>query len=264
MIEGRGFEAFVHNPMAVGGFLRCAFSHHILGNHEEELQTALKGLDIFPTDHNLLVAEARALIVLGDELRFEEVVAEILSTPTGLTPANLLIEAAATARAHVRPDLARDLARRALIVLDNRADQDEAFFEGWVRAQALVLADELDQAQAVLETVRSMEDRGTAFHSLGVDGWLGAVAARRGDLETAHAIDSSLAKLEGHRARGWPAHYRASIAAWLGHRDQAMELLSQSRAEGWGSFYHFHDNHRVLFEPLEGMDDYEDLLHPDG
>ena len=66
------------------------------------------------------------------------------------------------------------------------------------------------------------------------------------------------------RPRGWPAHYRASIAAWLGHRDQAMELLSQSRAEGWGSFYHFHDNHRVLFEPLEGMDDYEDLLHPDG
>ena len=82
----------------------------------------------------------------------------------------------------------------------------------------------------MLETVRSMKDEGTAFQSLGVDGWLGAVAARRGDLETAHAIDSTLAGLDGPQPRGWPAHYRAAIAAWLGHRDQAMELLSQSRA----------------------------------
>ena len=148
-------------------------------------------------------------------------------------------------------------------MLENRADPNEAFVEGWLRAQTLVLADELDRAQAVLETVRSMKDGGTAFQTLGVDGWLGAVAARRGDLETAHAIDSTLAGLGGQQRRGWSDHYRAAIAAWLGHRDQAMELLSQSRAEGWGSFYYLHDIHRVLFEPLEGMDDYESLLHPD-
>ena len=64
------------------------------------------------------------------------------------------------------------------------------------------------------------------------------------------------------RLRWWPM-YRAAIAAWLGHREQAVDLLSQSRAEGWGSFNFFHDVHRVLFEPLEGMPDYEALLHPD-
>ncbi|MEN8164420.1 MAG: hypothetical protein ABFS37_09845 [Acidobacteriota bacterium] len=69
--------------------------------------------------------------------------------------------------------------------------------------------------------------------------------------------------MDGRERRGWPAYYRAAIAAWLGHRDQAMDLLSQSRAEGWGSFYLFHDGHRVLFEPLEGMADYEALLHPE-
>lgn len=264
MIEGKGFEVYVHNPLAVGAFRRCALSHHILGDHEEELRIAQIGLEVFPTHHDLLVAEARALLVLDDEVGFEEVVTEILSTPTGLTPANLLIESAATARAHGRPDQARNLALRALTVLDDRANPNQAFIECWLRAQALVLADELDRAQAVLETARMMKDRGTAFQALGVDGWLGAVAARRGDLETAHAIDSSLAGLEGWRPRGWPAHFRAAIAAWLGHRDQAMELLNQSLAEGWGSFYYFHDIHRVLFEPLEGMEDYENLLHPDG
>jgi adenylate cyclase len=263
VIGGKGFEFFVHNPLAVGSFRRCAISNHILGDHEEELRVARAGLEFFPTHHDLLVAEARALTVLGDEMGFEQVVAKVLSTPTGLTPANLLIEAAATARAHGRPDRARELARTALTVLDNRADPNEAFVEGWLRAQALVLADELERAQAVLETVRSTKDGGTTFQTLGVDGWLGAVAARRGDLETAHAIDSTLAGLDGQQRRGWPAHYRAGIAAWLGHRDQAVELLSQSRAEGWGSFYFFHDIHRVLFEPLEGLDDYESLLHPD-
>jgi len=264
MIEGKGFETLVQNPLAVWGFVRCAISNHILGDHEEELRVARAGLEFFPTQHDLLVAEARALTVLGDEIGFEQVVAKVLSTPTGLTPANLLIEAAATARAHGRPDRARELARTALTVLDNRADPNEAFVEGWLRAQALVLADELDRAQAVLETVRSMKDGGTAFQTLGVDGWLGAVAARRGDLETAHAIDSALAGLDGQQRRGQPAHYRAGIAAWLGHRDQAIDLLSQSSAEGSTLFYLFHDIHRVLFEPLEGMDDYETLLHPDG
>ena len=216
MIEGRGFESFVYNPVAVGGFLRCAFSHHILGNHEEELQIARTGLEVFPTDHNLLVAEARALIVLGDEMGFEEVVAEVLSTPTGLTPANLLVEAAATARAHGRPDRARNLARRALTVLDDRADSNEAFFEGWVRAQALVLADNLDRAQAVLETLRSMKDRGTALHSLGVDGWLGVVAARRGDLETAHVVENTLAGADRKpkRGAGRPTIVRPSPPGW--------------------------------------------------
>jgi len=37
-----------------------------------------------------------------------------------------------------------------------------------------------------------------------------------------------------------------------------------STYEGWHPCYFFHDTHRVLFEPLEGMPEYEALLHPDG
>ena len=264
MIGGKGFDSFARNPLTVGSFRRCAISYHILGDHEGELRTARTGLEYFPTHHDLLVAEARALVVLGDDTGFEEVVDAAMSTPTGLTPANLFIEAAATARAHGRPNLARELSRRALTVLDDRADANDAVVDGWLRAQALVLADELDLAQEMLERVRSIDNGGTAFQSLGVVGWLGAVAARRGDLETAHAVENTLAGTDRSQMGGWPAHYRASIAAWLGHREQATELLSWSQAEGWGSFYHFHDIHRVLFEPLEGMDEYENLLHPDG
>ena len=264
IIGAKGLVGFLENPIVIKTYLRCATSHHILGNHLEELRTAQSGLEIFPTDHDLLVAVARALTALGDKKGFEEVVARVSTIDTGLTPANLLIEAAATARAHGRPEQALDLARRALTVLDDRADPNEAFTEGWLRARALVLTDELDQAQAVLETLRSMTEGGTTSPSLRVDGWLGVVAARRGDLETAYAVDNALASTNGPERRGWPTHYRAAIAAWLGHRDQAIDLLSQSRAEGWGSFFFFHDGHRVLFEPLEGMDAYEALLHPEG
>jgi len=264
VIGGKGFESLMHNPLFIKDFLRCATAYHILGNHSEALRITRSGLEVFPTNHNLLVAEARALTALADEIGLEVVTARALATTTDLTPADLLIQAAATARVDGRPDQARRLARRALTVLDDRTDPNEGFAEGRLRAQALVLADKLDRAQEVLETLRSMTDGGTAFESLGVEGWLGAVAARRGDLEMAHAIDNSLTGIDGRDRWGWPAHYRAAIAAWLGHRDQALDLLSQSRAEGWGSFYYFHDIHRVLFEPLEGMDGYEALLHPEG
>mgnify|MGYP000706485687 CR=1 FL=1 len=87
-----------------------------------------------------------------------------------------------------------------------------------VHDAALVLADELDWSQEVLERVRCMDDGGTAFQSLGVEGWLGAVAARRGDLETAHFAESTLAGTDRSQMGGWPAHYRSAIAAWLATR----------------------------------------------
>ncbi len=264
VIGWKGFDDLVHNPLFVKDFLRCAGAHHILGTHSEELRTALSGLELFPANRHLLVAEGRALTALGDDTGFDEVVAGALSTNNDLTAPEMLIEAAATARAHARPRRARDLARRALTVLDDRTDPDSTFEKGWLRAQALVLADQLDQAQLVLENLRLMPEEGTALQLLAVDGWLGVVAARRGDLETAHAIDDLMAGLDGRQQRGRPAHYRAAITAWLGHRDHALELLSQSSAEGWSSFSLFHDGHRVLFEPLEGMQDYEALLHPQG
>ena len=96
----------------------------------------------------------------------------------------------------------------------------------------------------------------------------GAVLDRLARHEEAAAMyEPRIAMIEQRRAANpGGLQFEAGLAvlhAQLGHRDEAMELLSQSRAEGWGSFYYLHDCHRVLFEPLEGMKEYEALLHPE-
>ena len=40
-------------------------------------------------------------------------------------------------------------------------------------------------------------------------------------------------------------------------RDDALELLRAARANGWSAFRMLHDEERLLFEPLEGMAEYE-------
>ena len=38
--------------------------------------------------------------------------------------------------------------------------------------------------------------------------------------------------------------------------------MREARAEGWSAFEVLHDEERVLFEPLEGMAEYEEMLYP--
>jgi len=264
MVGGKSFEGLMNNQLLAKTFRRCSMAYHILGQHEEGLRIAQQGLEVFPTDRGLLASEARALIALDDHEAFDNLIKRELSVATGPVPVDLLVEAAATSRAIDRPDMSRDLARRALSLMDDRPTDGDAWQEGVLRARALVFAGELDTAQNVLEGLRSMTDASEVAQWSEVSGWIGAVAARRGDLEIAEAMDRVLAEIDAPSQWGWPTHYRAAIAAWLGHRDRAMDLLRQSRAEGWVSFSYLHDDHRVLFEPLEAMEDYQALLHPEG
>ncbi len=235
-----------------------ALAWHIVGDHSAELAAACAGRARFPADHGLMVAEAKALAVLGDLEGLEAVLAAAGSTPAAM-PANLLVESAATARAHGRPELARSLAARAAAVLDR---PDGSPFDHLLLAEALVQLGELDRAQPILDELALRLPQPRQRLALPARGWLGVVAARRGDLETARAVDAELAAIDDPYLYGKPACYRAAIAAWLGHRDRALELLREARAAGWGSFELLHDEERVLFEPLEGMAEYDAMLRP--
>ena len=94
-------------------------------------------------------------------------------------------------------------------------------------------------------------------------GQLGVVAARRGDREEAYRIsrlleegDGSL-NLPGSRHDG--AYERARIAAALGERERAVELLQQSSD---GQFIHIHESPQ--FEPLRDYPPFKELLRPKG
>lgn len=252
-------DFITRHALFIHSYQLLALAWHMVGDHTQELAAARAGRARFPADHGLMAAEAKALAALGDLEGLETVAAAAGSTPPTMTPANVLVESAATARAHGRPGLARSLAERAAAVLDR---PDGSPVDHLLLAEALVQLGELGRAQPILDELALRLPQPRQRLALPARGWLGVVAARRGDLATARAVDAELAAIDDPYLYGKPAYYRAAIAAWLGHRDRALELLRAGRAAGWGYFELLHDEERVLFEPLEGMAEYDAMLRP--
>ena len=109
-----------------------------------------------------------------------------------------------------------------------------------------------DSASAHLQ--RAARDTGnTAVTAVG---YLGVIAAQRGDTTRALAVADSL----GRQTRKWDfglsTWWRAAILATLGRRDEAMQFLGEARRHGQGMInWHSHTALRHLrgYPPFEAM-----------
>ena len=255
-------EWMLRIPMAANIFVVTADAHHRIGEFEEEFKDACEGLQRFPSNVRLREAEVRALASLGDVQGLEAVLSTVESAAVeGAVPFQIMVEGAAAARAHDHATLATNLAERATKDLGPEPTGGEDPEILWTSARALVYAGDLESAQRVLATIRTHHPN---FRALEVMRWLGMVASRQSDTETAMAIDTEFATMDGADLDGMHTYSRAAIAAWLGHRDQALAFLRQAQREGWGSFNILHDSERVLFEPLLGMPAFDEIIHPPG
>ncbi|MDX2191743.1 MAG: serine/threonine-protein kinase [Gemmatimonadales bacterium] len=114
----------------------------------------------------------------------------------------------------------------------------------------------------VLETGTDPRGRGGPPEAI-----LGAIAAHLGDTAAARRADAWLASLDPRWRLGMATFWRARIAATLGERERAVQLLGQAFAEGiphpmgWWSWGSPED---VDFEPLRGMPAYDALVRPRG
>lgn len=239
-----------------------AAAYHRIRRHADELEAARAGLRRFPSHRRLREVEVRALAAMGDREGLELAAAVTETSGSGgVDPCHYLIEAAASARAHGHPVLADELVARALRALESRTRADDDPELLWIRARSLVYRGDLDAARQDLEDLRS---RFPDYASLETARWLGVVAARQGDTARAAEVEAELVGMAGQQTEGAATYSRAPTAAWLGHRDRALELLRQAQREGWGSFWLLHDTDRILFEPLLGMPEFEAMLHPTG
>ena len=93
-------------------------------------------------------------------------------------------------------------------------------------------------------------------------GWLGALAARRGDLAEARSVAEQLRTLGRRYVFGSDTYWRACIAAQLGERQQSVDLLTQACSEGYWIQTQLH---RVIdIEPLWDFPPFVELLRPKG
>jgi len=157
---------------------------------------------------------------------------------------------------HVEP--ARRLMERSYHVLMTTWPKDTLATE-WHRnmqAVSLFFLDRVDSAYKVLgAVVREMPD------TLAFSGFYGVLAAHVGDTATARRVDAMLAAREREKYTfGAPQLDRAYIAAVLGEREQAVDLLRAAISRGAAGYPGLHVD--MDFGKLRGYPAYDWLLLP--
>jgi tetratricopeptide (TPR) repeat protein/TolB-like protein len=234
--------------------------HHVLGNHERELELARQGRGYLPSSLHLMAYEGRALAALGRTEELRLLVEQVLATSEGLrvTPASVLREVAQESKAHGHGVLAARLIDQALTWLESAPPEFANGPAGQELLGSLLYLDE--RWEEAGEVFRRLRDTGTVDPT--VLGFLGAVAARLGDANSADRYSGELEDQEGPYQRGANTLWRARIEAILGNRDEAVSLLRRAHSEGVGFGIWLHRDMDLAL--LRGFPPFEEFLRPKG
>jgi len=233
---------------------------HMVGNHSRELVEARRAREIYPDRLMMLRHELQALAALGRIDEVERGLDESLVMPSQgeVDVGNLMLSAAAELRAHGHREASLRVAERALAWLESRPDEWAESPGGRVaRAMALYQAEQWDVAQALFQSLSAVMPG-----DVNVQGYLGVLAARRGDRDQALRISAQLRGLADPYDFGRDVYWQACIAAQLGELDRAMVLLRESYARGRPFSIFLHRD--MDLEPLHGYPPFEEFLAPKG
>jgi tetratricopeptide (TPR) repeat protein len=267
-------EESLKDPIGVYLVLNITGALHQLGEHEQELAEARRGLSLHPDLLNMRAYEARALVALGRLAEVEALIDEVLAmaphwafakccVPDG-TPGYVMLSAAEELRAHGRREAARPLAARVAEWYRSRpAGEAEEEKNRAGLGESLYRAERWEEARAVFTQLAARHPEN--FNHLGR---LGTLAARRGARVEVERIDQRLQKK--HRLYHFPetnTFWRARARALLGDRAPALALLRDAIAEGVGSTgeaygYALVLRHSMDLEALRGDPAFEALLKP--
>ena len=252
--------------------LKMTAAHHMLGDYERELEYAELGLERFPGVASVYLARLRALAALGQAGAVDKVIDEFLRVQTrGSSAGGLMSATAMELRAHGHREEADELAVRSLKWYETHPsvlpEESGAFtIELWMLgypeesrsfANALWM---VGRWRDLEDLIVKLIDNEPSEHQLA--GWLGVITAIRGDKATAMRISDDLPVGDSPRAVAWGTYWQASIAAHLGEKDRAVELLAEAFSKGYPYGFAFHNS--MEFEPLWDYPPFQELIEPKG
>ena len=242
-------------------------AYHMLGNHERELETARihEQHDWRPWRSKYVVARATAALGRVDEL--QELMDQVEGmADTTVRAGRVMLAAGLELRYHGHVDAAAAALRRTVDWFERRPtrlaeDREHKLLQGI----ALYHAGRWDESAVVLDSPEFDQPAGPG---LGVTGYRGLLAARRGDAAAADRFASDLERIgeEDRAIRMATWAFRARIAAVLDRREEAVLALRNAFDEFllyWPGHLPVHQ-YRFDFEGMADYAPYQELLRPKG
>jgi tetratricopeptide (TPR) repeat protein len=237
-------------------------AYHLLGQHDRELEAATRARARFPANLAALRMELVALASLGRGREVNERLGEVDALPPDpiRKPLTVMREVALDLAAHGDSVGAAAAFARAL-TWHGPATEQNTEYARFERAQTHLAAGHADSARIIAGALARVHPESDDYTGL-----LGVLAAQRGDSAAAVRADSVLSRLERPYSRGRAAYWRACIAARLGRRDEAVDLLKRARAQGYvfNGFFFLNAHLEPSFATLRGYAPFEELLRPAG
>ena len=233
--------------------------HHVLGEHDEELEATRLAIEVCGDIVVFRRYESGAIAATGQLDRLEKALADGLTAPEAENGGIwLFLKTALELGAHGHPDHGRIIAERGVNWFEVNHTIGQASEPQRISfVQSLVILDRLEEAEEILLTLNEeIPDDDDVL------GWLGIVAARSGNVTAADHYSDRLRNLDRPFLLGWDAYYRAAIEAHLGHPDEALGLLREALSEGrrWDPAFHS----CLELKPLRGHPEFEAIIHPEG
>ncbi len=236
-------------------------AHHLLGDYRQELQLARQARLLDPGNSRYFWAEGMALAALGRVDEISKLVDDVLVLPERdgqFIAGRVMVFFAREVRVHGYPAEAHMLYNRAVDWFQAEAPKGRTCWQGNF-VEALYGAERWHEAQVLASELAAEDPK-----DIHCQGYLGVLAARRGNTAEAERISAWLAVQNPSYHQGWHVYWRARIAAQLGRREEAVRLLRQALSQG--ALMHvngmFHEDSDL--EPLHGYPPFEELMRPRG
>jgi DNA-binding SARP family transcriptional activator/tRNA A-37 threonylcarbamoyl transferase component Bud32/TolB-like protein len=234
-------------------------AHHMGGDHRRELAEARRGVEEYPDMLIVLNNETRALAALGqlDELDRRLEASLLLPQQGAWVPAYVIGNAAGELRAHGYRNEAIEVIGRAIDWYLAHPAEMTTRQRRFDFLMAYYTAELWDEAREIVEGLAA-----DFPDDVNHQGFLGTLAARRGDRDDALRISESLVGLADPYDFGREPYWQACIAAVLGDRERAMALLQDAYAQGRAFTIWLHRD--MDLENLHDYPPFQELLRPKG
>jgi len=238
---------------------KLTLAYHVLGKHKQELKEARRARKQYPEVLAVLYFEVRALAALGRIDEINKLIDESFTMPPQMrvNPGFVMIYGGHKLKRNGFKDKSHQVLDRALQWLENRPKEEkETKSHREELAYALYLSERWEEARTIYEDLLKEEPE-----NINYIGYLGAMAARRGDREEALRISTQLEEVKRPYLYGNHTYWRACIAALLGKKENAMRLLREAIAQGQTYWRIITD---IDLEPLLDYKPFKELIKPKG